>query len=179
MSDDMETMSLDQLLLQAGRIVFLLQQLENTIELCCAFLRIDGIAVSVDDILTTDPERRGQTLGQMVSGLKRAMIFHSSFNDKLGNIVTNRNAFIHKYWVNKRIYALDQTVDSDAFQEILAYEERLYKEIVEVIRVFLGLGYSIGEEIAQQEGKLQDLANDNDLNNMKQFVPNFLSVVNS
>ena len=65
MSNDIETMSLDQLLLQAGRIAFLLQQLENTIELCCAFLRIEGIDISVNDLLTVDPERRWQTLGQM------------------------------------------------------------------------------------------------------------------
>jgi len=175
---DMKTMSMDHLLLQAGKIVFLFQQLENTIELCCAFSRVEGIAVSIEDLLTTDSERRGQTLGQMVGGLKRAMIFNPSFNDKLGNIVANRNVFIHKYWVSKRLFALDEKIDLDAFQEILAYEEELYKEIIEVIRVFLGFGYSIGEEIARQEGKLRDLENDNDLNNMKQFVPNFLSVVN-
>lgn len=175
----METRLLDPLLLQAGKILFLFQQLENAVELCCAFLRIEGISITVEDLLTTDSVRRGQTLGQMISGLKRVMIFKPAFNDKLGHIVNNRNVFIHKYWVNKRIFALDQKIDLDAFQEILAYEEKLYEETIQVIRVFLGFGYSIGEAVAQREGKLQELENDNDLNNMKQFIPNFLSVVNS
>ena len=175
----METRLLDPLLLQAGKILFLFQQLENTVELCCAFSQVEGISISVEDLLTTDSERRGQTLGQMIGGLKRTMIFNPAFNDKLGYIVNNRNIFIHKYWVNRRIFALDQTIDLDDFQEILAYEEKLYEETIQVIRVFLGFGYSIGEVIARHEGKLQDLENDNDLNNMKQFVPNFLSVVNS
>ena len=62
-----KSQSLEPLLLGAGKILFLFQQLESILELCCAFLQVKGIQITVDNLFSDESGKRSYTLGQMNS----------------------------------------------------------------------------------------------------------------
>ena len=169
--------SLTRLLLEAGKIFFLFQQLENIIELCCVFLQVKGISITINDLFSDKSKRRNYTLGQMISGMKGSMGFKQSFDERIGEFVKERNTFIHDYWIKNGVYALDQLIDEITFKEIVSYEEGLYNETTYLIQVFLGFNYSIGAEIAARDGKTSEFETDPIFSDMKQHVPHFLSVM--
>ena len=62
------------LLLMAGKILFQLQQLENVVKTCYAFLNVDDIHLTIDDLFSEDSKKRHYTLGQLLKATKRPRI---------------------------------------------------------------------------------------------------------
>ncbi len=165
------------LLLGSGEILFLLQQLENVVKSCCAFLQIKGIQATVEDVLSEEPRKRFDTLGRILKAMKQPMGFKPSFQEKLDNFVKSRNTFIHDYWVKNKIYSIDQSIGLAIFQEIASFELALYKETIYMTQVFLGLQYSIGAVLASREGKTNEFEAEPEYEGMKKCAPVFLSVI--
>lgn len=169
--------SLRALLLGAGNLLFLLQQLENVVRLCCAFLQIKGIQITVDDIFSEEPKKGFDTLGKILRTMKEPMGFNQSFQQQLDTFITHRNTFIHDYWPNIGIYSLDEPIDKATFQKIATFEETLYSETIYMTQVFIGLHYSIGALLASREGKTNEFEVDPEYEKMKEFAPMFLLVL--
>lgn len=174
---DTKNRSLTPLILEAGNILFLFQQLESVIEMCCTFVQINGVNLTVNDLFSNESDKQHYTLGQMLVGMKKSIGFKQAFKERLTNFVKMRNTFIHNYWVKNHIHALDQLVDEDTFEEIASYENNLQKETIYMIQVFLGLNYSIGAAIATDDGKAEEFESNQEYDTMKQYTPHFLSVV--
>src|SRR3989304_1550863 len=152
-NSDATDQPLTPLLLGSGYILFLFQQLENVIEMCCAFLQIEGVNITALDLFSNESNKQYYTLGQMLKGMKKSLEFKQSFKEQLSNFTQMRNTFIHNYWVKNHIYTLDQLLDKDTFERIAIYENNLQKETIYMTQVFLGLHYSIGAVLASRQGK--------------------------
>ncbi len=165
------------LLLGSAEILFLLQQLENVVKSCCAFLQIKGIQITFDDIFSQEPKKSFETLGKIFKAMKEPMGFKPSFQEQLDNFVKSRNTFIHDYWVKNKIYSIDESIDGATFQEIASFELALYEETIYMTQVFLGLQYSIGAVLASREGKTNEFEAEPEYEGMKKCAPVFLSVI--
>ncbi len=175
--DEQTDEPLRPLLLGSGEILFHLQQLENVVKSCCAFLQIKGIQVTFESVLSEEPRKRFDTLGRILKAMKQPMGFKQSFQEQLDNFVKSRNTFIHDYWVKNKIYSIDESIDWATFQEIASFELALYEETIYMTQVFLGLHYSIGAVLASREGKTNELETEPEYEKMKKHASVFLSVI--
>lgn len=171
--------SLTPLLLGAGKILFQLQQLENVVKMCYAFLNIDDIHLTIDDLFSEDPKKRHYTLGQLLRATKKPIGFKPSFIGRLDSFVKSRNIFIHSYWIQNEIYVIDTPIDHKTYSRITSFEEKLYNETLHITQVFIGLHYSIGAVIASRESKLEELESAPEYDDMRKYVSQFLAVVDS
>jgi len=169
--------SLKPLLLGAGKLLVLLQQLEYVVRLCCAFLQFKGIQITVDDLFSEEPKKRFSTLGKILITMKEPMGFKPSFRNRLDDFIRTRNTFIHDYWTKNEIYSIDEPIDQATFQKIASFEETLYGETIYMTQIFIGLHYSIGALLASREGKTNQFEADPQYEKMKEWAPVFLSVL--
>lgn len=174
---ELENHSIEPLLLGAGKIIFLCQQLENTIKICCAFLKIKDVDITIDSLFSNETTKQKYTLGQILNKMKKSINFTSSFEEKLGSFVYMRNNFVHKFWVENKIYALEDLIVSDTYNEIMRFQMRLYEETIYMTQVFIGFHYAIGKELATRENKLEEFESGIEYEIMKQYLPQFLSVI--
>lgn len=115
----------DPLFSGAGMLLVLLQHLEHTIRLACAFLQINGIDIAVDDILSEEPRKRFETLGSIVGKMKGQMGFKPAFQKRLTEFTKNRNTFIHDYWPRNQVFSIADPVDLVTFQKIESFMKAL------------------------------------------------------
>lgn len=85
----------DVALNMTGGLLIHLQQVENSLRGCCAYLNIEGIEIAPSDLFSADRKKRAFTLGRMARGFQRAGAFSQEFEQRLGNFVDDRNYFIH------------------------------------------------------------------------------------
>jgi hypothetical protein len=169
--------SLRLALLGAGKLLFFLQQLENMVRLCCAFLQINGIHITVDDVFSEEPKKRFHTLGRMLSTIQEPMGFKPSFRRRLDDFIKARNTFIHDYWVKNELYSIDEPIDQATSKKITAFEESLYRETIYMTQVFIGLHYSIGALLASRQGLTNEFETDPEYEKMRECAPAFLSAL--
>ena len=172
-------MSLQPLLLGAGKILVLLQQLEHVVKLCCEYLQIKGIQISSEDLFSEQPKKRIHTLGRILTAMKEPMGFKQSFQTRLDVFIKSRNTFIHDYWTKNEVYSIDEPIDQIKLQKIAEFEGNLYSEIIYMTQVFLGLHYSTGVLLASREGKSEEFETDPEYERMRKYAPIFLSVIES
>jgi hypothetical protein len=168
-----------RLIFVAGTILIRLQFLENVVKLCCSFMEVDDKKATFENIFSEDPNRRHYTLGALIKLLKNPTCFKESFVSRLDEFVHNRNKLIHNLWLENGIYSLDEKLSNDKFLSISEFLDKLSEETDYMTRVFIGFNYSIGVHIAQREGKLNQFESDPEYTGMKEYVPLFLSVVES
>jgi hypothetical protein len=168
---------LEPLLLGAGKLLVLLQHLEHVVRLSCTFLQIKGIKITVDDILSDEPKKGFNTLGNLLKTIMEPMGFKPSFQTRLDAFIEDRNTFIHDYWVKNGVFSVEESIDQATFRKIALFEKALYDETIFMTRVFLGLNYSIGTLLASREGKIEEFETDLEFEKMKENAPIFLSVI--
>ena len=133
----------DSSLQLAGGLLILLQQLEEHIRLCCATL--PSTRISIEDFFSDDPSKRRQTLGWLSRELKGARVFSPDFEERLDNLVSMRNQFIHHLWIDefrkKGISSLLPTLDE--YDLIMRTLRALASEAAYFDAVFQGFHYEL------------------------------------
>jgi hypothetical protein len=170
------TKSQDKLLFASGTLLARIQLLENAIKLCCGFMKVKDKEATLDNLFS-DNRKRKYTLGRLVNLLREPTGFKKEFLQRLDTYVNNRNIFIHKYWPINEIYNIDELIDEDKYLRMANFLDQMNIETIFMTNVFIGFHYAIGVNIANKEGKLEELLSDFQYENMKVHMPLFLSVV--
>lgn len=168
-----------QLIFVAGTILIRLQFLENTVKLCCSFMKVEDKEATYENIFSKNSKKRHYTLGKLISLLKKPTYFKEFFITRLDNFVRDRNKLIHNLWTENGIHSLDENLSNDKLSNISKFLNNLSEETKYMTKVFIGFNYCIGSHIADQEGKLNQFESNLEFSDMKEYAPLFLSVVES
>src|SRR5215203_2844743 len=145
----------DHTLSMAGGTLILLQLVEEQIKFCCTAIPIKSLNLTLEDLLSPDPRRRKQTLGQLASGLRESRIFAGDFEDRLAKFVNDRNRFIHSWWTeqNRRSESKGGLPSKDELEETYEFIRSLMKEAVYIRNVFRGFEYALVKDFERKHSE--------------------------
>lgn len=175
----------DHLLRLIGATLIQLQGLEYLMNACCSFwnLRIkDKRKLSTSDLLHPDLNHRTHTMGVLHRALADTGEFQASFcsrleQSRLGNVVDGRNRFIHHFWVDISKAHADGPVPSiETLQSIEEFVSGVLKDSGEIERIFRGMFYLIGRELAEKSNKTERFAG-GDFSGWSNYEREFLSIL--
>lgn len=148
----------DIILNMTGGTMILLQVVEQQIKLCCAAIRLDGLKLTFEDVLSTNPSRRKKTLGQLIKALKQNGIFVPEFEGRLTDFVNSRNEFIHNLWVEKIFYSSNVSglPSKEEFDAIYKFIQSLIREAHYIRKVFRGFQYDLIRDAEESKNLDQD-----------------------
>lgn len=135
-----------------GGLLIHLQQVENYVKGCCAYLDVAGIEIPPGDVFSTDNQKRKYTLGQMATGLRKTDAFNEEFQKRLTDFVEKRNHFIHEFWIQKiASQGPDTGIPSPGeYEDVIQFISALGFEATYMEKIFQGLLYDILIEVGRR-----------------------------
>jgi hypothetical protein len=156
-----------------GGLLIHLQQVENYLRGCCAYLEIKGINVSPGEIFSFNKQKRKYTLGRMAAGFQKKGVFNIEFDNRLSKFVKDRNHFIHEFWVERILSKQsDGAIPSDSdYEEIIKFIDGLGEQATHIGNVFQGLLFDILYQIGKKHWP--DKVNELPINNWQTYLDDF------
>jgi|SRR5208282_1780246 len=140
----------DYVLGLTGAALIYLQQVEEVIKGCCACLNLKGMRLTVADFLSSDPEHRRVTLGQMKNALLNTKAFSPDFEAQFHDFVQDRNRFVHSLWVeDARTNPHSGLPSGEHIVRVADFIKDLVRRAYRIERIFKGLWAALGESLSQ------------------------------
>jgi hypothetical protein len=130
-----------------GVAVVQLQLLEYYISGCMVFVWKGKSQELMGDLLSSNPKRRGETIGRMLSVLRKTIRLEPDFDKRLSTFIENRNRLIHRLFQDLARFGAPPP------QEELENAKRFILELIletrKLQKVFLGFFSVIGNKLKE------------------------------
>jgi len=167
----------DLVLNQAGGMVIMLQTLEHDIKASLSLSPFEILKLNVSNFLSSDISKRKQTLGQLSKAIKRTNLFSKEFEERLNNLITKRDYFIHHLWIEQLRGNIGPTglPSEEQMLGVGEYLTDLAKDVAYVNKVLKGLMVDLLNYYNPE--KSSDLKAEHSLSSWSKYIPNFQDVI--
>jgi hypothetical protein len=144
----------DDTLRLTGVAVIQLQLLEHYLSGCMVFVWREKSEQMMTRLMSDNPNRRGETIGRMLSVLRKTIDLEPNFDQRLSAFVEKRNRLIHRQFLEIAKFGAVPPID-----ELIRTKQCIVdvtQEAIHLQRVFLGFMSSIGKHLAAREGRAVD-----------------------
>ena len=140
----------DDILKLTGVAVVQFQFLEQTLTACMAFVWPEKSEQMMAELESSDSIRRGETIGRMLSVLRKTINVQPNLDKRLSDFLENRNALIHRRF--REIARFGAQPPNDQLENTKQFILDLIREAAQLQRIFLGFYSVIGKHLASREG---------------------------
>jgi hypothetical protein len=140
----------DDILKLTGAAVVQFQFLEQTLTTCMAFVWPEKSEQMMAELESSDSILRGETIGRMLSVLRKTINVPPSLDNRLSDFLENRNALIHRRF--RKILRFGAEPPKDELESTKQFILGVISEAAELQRIFLGFYSVIGKHLASREG---------------------------
>jgi hypothetical protein len=139
----------DEIFKLTGVAVAEFQFLEHVLTACLAFVWPEKSEQMLAEIASDNPIRRGETIGRMLSVLRKTIKVPVNFDQRLSDFLENRNALIHRTF---REFARSGNAPSPTeLENLKRHILNLINEAEQLRRIFYGFFSIIGKQLASRE----------------------------
>lgn len=139
----------DDTLRLTGIAVIQLQLLEHFLSACMVFVWPEKSAEMMGRLMSENPGRRGETIGRMLSVLRKTIDLEPNLDRRLADFVKKRNRLIHRQFLEiARFGAVPPK------EELIRTKQCILdvtQEAIQLQRIFIGFLSAIGKTLASRE----------------------------
>lgn len=163
----------DEIFTLTGVAVVQLQLLEYYISGCMAFVWKDKAHEIMSNLLSSNPKRRGETIGRMLSVLRQTIRLDPDLKNRLSRFVENRNNLIHRLF--QGLARFGGSPPQDELEKTRQFILDLIHETLSLQKVFLGFFSAIGRKLREADMKDKDDLNPDLLEYLSKYENEFYS----
>lgn len=142
--------SRDEVLHLTGVAVIQFQRLEHCLTACMACLWQKKSEEMMARIISADLDCRGETIGQLLSALRKHVDVPANLDQRLSGFVDNRNKLIHRLFLHQARFGGEPSKDD--LESMHKFISDVIDEAVQLRRIFLGFFLVIGKTLAARDG---------------------------
>jgi len=144
----------DDTLRLTGIAVIQLQLLEHYLSGCMVFVWREKSAEMMGRLMSTNPVRRGDTIGRMLSVLRKTIALEPNLAHRLSDFVEKRNRLIHRQFLE--IARFGAVPPKEELLKTKQYILDVTQDAVQLQRIFLGFLSAIGKKLRSTDSTSLD-----------------------